>query len=58
MTYRMIIRTETVDADGRSRTQREIVPHITDEDLDDRREQARRSAPQGATRTIRVVPEP
>lgn len=55
-TYRMTIRTETTE-NGRPVTTREVVPHITEDDLPSRREAARTSAPAGATRTLRVVPE-
>jgi hypothetical protein len=56
-TYRMIVKTEAIGTDGRSRVATERVPHIASRDLDSRREAARQSAPRGATRTIRVVPE-
>lgn len=55
--YRMIVKTETVDDKGRSKTTRETIPSIAEDQLDQRRRAARESAPAGSTRTIRVVRE-
>lgn len=57
MTYRMIVKTQTTDHNGRAKTTRETIPHIPADQLDARREAARTSAPRGATRTVKVVPE-
>jgi hypothetical protein len=56
MTYRMIVKTETA-ANGRARATTERIPNIPADQVDARRELARQSAPRGATRTIKVVPE-
>lgn len=56
-TYRMIVKTETVDNAGRTISNTERVRNILDTDLDARREAARKSAPLGSIRTIRVVNE-
>ncbi len=56
-TYRMIVTTETADRKGRSQTTRETIRHIPEGQLDSRRDAARRSAPRGSTRTIKVVAE-
>jgi hypothetical protein len=55
-TYRMIVKTQTTE-NGRAKSTTEYVRHILDADLPARRETARTSAPAGATRTIKVVPE-
>ena len=55
MTHTMIVKTETVDRAGRATSTTERVPNLLTYELDERREAARRSAPRGATRTIRIV---
>jgi hypothetical protein len=57
MTLRMIIKTDTVDADGRASNTTERVRHIPADQVDAYREAARQSAPRGAVRTIKVVSE-
>jgi hypothetical protein len=57
MTYRMIVTTQTADRRGREQTTREIIRHVPEGQLDSRRATARATAPRGATRTIKVVPE-
>jgi hypothetical protein len=57
MTYTMIVKTSTVASNGRTSSATERVPHLMEDELDARREAARQSAPRGATRTIRVVPQ-
>lgn len=56
-TYRMIVKTETVDKAGKPTANTERVRHIPEAHLDERRATARMSAPMGATRTIKVVSE-
>jgi hypothetical protein len=55
--YRMIVKTETVGTDGRALNTREIIGHLTEDELPARRNAAKLSAPLGSTRTIRVVPQ-
>lgn len=57
MTYRMIVKTETVNSAGRARTTTERISHIPADRVEADRAAARLSAPQGATRTIKVVSE-
>lgn len=57
MAYRMIVRTETAGPRGGTRIERETIRHIPEAELESYRDAARTSAPAGATRTIRVVPE-
>jgi hypothetical protein len=57
MTYRMIVKTDGRNDQGRAVVQTEMIRHIQGDDLDARRDAARRSAPLGSTRTIRVVQE-
>lgn len=55
MTYTMIVKTQSINAAGRPTSSTERIPHLMEGELDARREAARRSAPRGATRTIKVV---
>jgi hypothetical protein len=55
-TYRMIVKTQTVD-NGKPVNTTEYVRSILEDDVPARRDAARQSAPQGATRTIKVVAE-
>lgn len=57
MTFKMIVKTDSKNAAGRPISNTEQVRHIPEAELDSRREAARQSAPRGASRTIRVVPE-
>lgn len=54
-TYRMQIKTETVNEAGRTVRHTETVPNLLESELEQRRNAARLSAPRGATRTIRVT---
>jgi hypothetical protein len=54
--HRMIIKTQTV-RNGRPVSTTEHVRHIPADQLEARREAARRGAPAGATRTIKVLDE-
>jgi hypothetical protein len=54
--HRMIIKTRTV-RNGRPVSTTEHVGHIPADQVEARREAARRSAPAGATRTIKVLDE-
>jgi hypothetical protein len=53
--YRMHIKTEGIGTDGRATRTTELVPNLTEGELDSRRDAARRSAPVGSTRTIKVT---
>lgn len=58
MTYKMIVKTDSVDSHtGRATHITEHVRNIPADQLSDRREAARQSAPRGSTRTIQVVQE-
>ncbi len=57
MTYRMIVKTQSADHCGKARNTTEQVRHIPESKIDAAREHARKSAPLGSTRTIKVVPE-
>jgi hypothetical protein len=57
MTHRMIVKTQSVGSDGRSKSTTEQVRHIPTDQVESRRAAARQSAPQGSTRTIKVVSE-
>ena len=54
--HRMIIKTQSVE-NGRPISTTEHVGHIPADQVEARREAARRSAPAGATRTIKVLDE-
>lgn len=57
MTFKMIVKTQTIGTNGRARNTTEHIPHIPADQVEARREAARTSAPRGATRTIKVVSE-
>lgn len=56
-TYKMIVKTQTADENGRSKTETEHIRFVPEAKLDRYCEVARTSVPIGATRTIRVVNE-
>ena len=56
-THRMIVKTQGRDASGRATSTTERVRNIPEDQVEAQREAARRSAPRGAVRTIKVVSE-
>ena len=57
MTYRMIVKTETPTESGRTKIETERIEFIPEGEVETYRDAARTSAPQGSTRTIKVVRE-